>query len=191
MAKKKPTQPKDAQTYSHLEQHPQRPDIGTEKQFKKKKPPTTYRYDSSLSPELSWDENPTREQAEALIAEVLAAGSLEEAKAAASQLKAISQPFLNWAGKAERNEFQVPTLPLFVHERLSTRAIIETLKSHKIEAPEQLNLFSDPQWSITDQILKAYEYHDKWVNRMILGDSLITMNSLLKYKSMGGKVQMI
>ncbi|MFM6898825.1 MAG: DNA methyltransferase, partial [Microcystis panniformis] len=99
--------------------------------------------------------------------------------------------FLNWTGKAERLSFQVPTLPLFVHERLSTRAIIETLKSHKVEKGEQLNLFNDPQWSITDQILRAYEYHDKWVNRMILGDSLLTMNSLLQYEGMGGKVQMI
>jgi hypothetical protein len=34
----------------------------------------------------------------------------------------------NWAGKAERLSFDVPTLPLFVRERLSTMAIVETLK---------------------------------------------------------------
>jgi adenine-specific DNA-methyltransferase len=38
---------------------------------------------------------------------------------------------LNWAGKAERLSFDVPTLPLFIHERLSTKAIIETLAGHK------------------------------------------------------------
>jgi thiamine biosynthesis lipoprotein ApbE len=32
-----------------------RPDVGTQAQFKKKKPPATYRYDSSLSPTLEWD----------------------------------------------------------------------------------------------------------------------------------------
>jgi hypothetical protein len=37
----------------------------------------------------------------------------------------MSVPFLNWAGKAERLSFDVPTLPLFVHERLSTKGIIE------------------------------------------------------------------
>ncbi|MGL4503026.1 MAG: site-specific DNA-methyltransferase [Planktothrix sp.] len=169
-----------------------RPEVGTEPQFKKRKPPVTYRYDSSLSPALDWDENPSRAKAEALIAQILEAGSLEEAKAAASQLKAMAQPFLNWTGKAERPEFQVPTLPLFVHERLSTRAVIETLKSHKVGGEQlTLNLFNDPKWSITDQILKAYEYRDKWVNRLILGDSLLTMNSLLQYEGMGGKVQMI
>lgn len=188
---KKTNKQTEAKSYNHGEEHPQRPDIGTEPHFKKKKPPVTYRYDSSLSPELNWDENPAREQAEALIEQILAAEDLETAKIAARKLKAIGEPFLNWTGKAERLSFQVPTLPLFVHERLSTRAIIETLKSHKVEKGEQLNLFNDPKWSITDQILRAYEYHDKWVNRMILGDSLVTMNSLLQYEGMGGKVQMI
>ena len=131
---------KEPKNYNHAEEHPQRPDIGTEPHFKKKKPPVTYRYDSSLAPELSWDENPAREQAEALIAKILESESLEEVKAAASQLKALGQPFLNWSGKAERESFEVPTLPLFVHERLSTRAIIETLKSHKVGG-DQLNLF--------------------------------------------------
>jgi len=174
-------------------QHPLRPDIGVEPQFKKKKPPATYRYDSSLSPALDWDDNPAREQAESLIAEILEAEDIETAKVAAKKLKALSQPFLNWTGKAERLSFDVLSLPLFVHERLSTRAIIETLKSHK-KGGHQLSLldfFSDPQWSITDQILKAYEYQDKWVNRMILGDSLVVMNSLVQYEGMGGKVQMI
>ena len=40
-------------------------------------------------------------------------------------------------------------------------------------------------------MLKAYEYRDKWVNRMILGDSLVVMNSLLHYEGLGGQVQMI
>ena len=173
-------------------QHPLRPDIGVEPQFKKKKPPATYRYDSSLSPALDWDDNPAREQAESLIAEILEAEDIETAKVAAKKLKALSQPFLNWTGKAERLSFDVPSLPLFVHERLSTRAIIETLKSHEKGGHQLvLDLFSDPQWSITDQILKAYEYQDKWVNRMILGDSQVVMNSLLQYEGMGGKVQMI
>jgi adenine-specific DNA-methyltransferase len=173
-------------------QHPLRPDIGVEPQFKKKKPPATYRYDSSLSPALDWDDNPAREQAESLIAEILEAEDIETAKVAAKKLKALSQPFLNWTGKAERLSFDVLSLPLFVHERLSTRAIIETLKSHKTGGHQLvLDLFSDPQWSITDQILKAYEYQDKWVNRMILGDSLVVMNSLVQYEGMGGKVQMI
>ncbi len=46
-----------------------RPDVGTQREFKKKKAPATYRYDSSLSPSLAWDgQNPGREEGEALIA---------------------------------------------------------------------------------------------------------------------------
>lgn len=87
-------------------QHPEaksllRPDIGVQPQFKKKKPPVKYRYDSSLSPALQWDEKPARERGEALIREILEADSIEKAKAAASGLKALSKPFLDWAGKAE------------------------------------------------------------------------------------------
>jgi adenine-specific DNA-methyltransferase len=105
---------------------PIRPDVGTQAQFRKRKPPTTYRYDSSLSPELDWDgQNAARERGEALIKQILDADSLDEARAAAEELARLSQPFLNWAGNAERLSFDAPTLPLFVHERLSTKAILE------------------------------------------------------------------
>src|SRR5205823_419417 len=80
----------------------------------------------------------------------------------------------------------------FIHERLSTKAILETLKGHKRDKQtDMFELFGDPQHSIADQVLRAYEHKDKWVNRMILGDSLVVMNSLLHYESLGGQVQMI
>ena len=55
----------------------------------------------------------------------------------------------------------------------------------------QLDLFGDPQHPISDQLLRAYEYRDKWVNRMILGDSLVVMSSLLHYEGLAGQVQTI
>jgi adenine-specific DNA-methyltransferase len=218
---------KAAKSYSHPKAEAlMRPDVGTQAQFKKKKEPKKYNYDSSISPHLDWDaKNPAREQGEALIRTILdapgvelpdtlrkqvaaakgdlfvnavgdalneAETSIRTMKAAADKLRRISKPFLNWAGKAERLSFDVPTLPLFVHERLSTKAILETLKGHKRDKQiDMFDLFGDPSHSITDQILKAYEYPEPWVNRMILGDSLVVMNSLLEYESMGGKVQMI
>jgi adenine-specific DNA-methyltransferase len=195
--KKKTPRPKVPPT-TEVYRHPEassllRPEVGTQSQFKKKKPPKEYKYDSSLSPAMEWDgKNPAREQGEALLREILDAKKLDEAKSAAAKLKAISKPFLNWAGKAERLSFDVPTLPLFVHERLSTKAIIETLKGHKRDKQiDMFDLFGDPQRSVTDQVLKAYEYSDEWVNRMILGDSLVAMNSLLHYEGLGGQVQMI
>lgn len=203
-----------------------RPDVGTQAQFRKKKPPHKYKYDSSLSPELQWDEqNSAREEGEQRIATAidelaairkkisgvdveklvaensglsreallkLVGENLDEAEEALRELKAMSGPFLNWAGKAERLSFEVPTLPLFVHERLSTKAILETLKGHTRDRQQDMfQLFGDPQHSVTDQILGAYEHSDKWVNRMILGDSLVVMNSLLRYEFLGEQVQMI
>ena len=111
---------------------------------------------------------------------------------AVEHLKRLSKPFLNWTGKAERLSFDVPTLPLFVHERLSTKAIVDTLVGHRTDKQSDMfTLFGDPQHSIVDQTLRAYEYQDKWVNRMVLGDSLVVMNSLLQYEGLGGQVQMI
>lgn len=235
MGKKKAARPKP-ESYQHPESTlPNRPEVGTQAQFRKKKPAQRFRYDSSLSPALDWDgQNSAREQGEAALADVLAQAeaarkaaqdaqeraadvvrnfrgdlierpALQAIQAAAKQaaeasaavesaagkLKALGRPFLNWAGKAERLSFDVPTLPLFVHERLSTQAIIETLSGHRRKKETQLELFADPDRPITDQVLKAYEYKDKWVNRMILGDSLVVMNSLLQYESLGGQVQMI
>jgi|SRR5919109_615369 adenine-specific DNA-methyltransferase len=80
-----------------------RPDVGTQAQFRKKKSPREYRYDSSLSPALDWDgQSQARERCEALIKQIVDAESLDQARAAAEELKRLSQPFLNWAGKAER-----------------------------------------------------------------------------------------
>lgn len=223
MAKGRRTTPKpkpiEAESYEHPESKVLlRPDVGTQPQFKKKKPPQRYRYDSSLAPSLEWDgQNAAREEGEALIARIselsasLLAASLAtrsdtddpserervvsdaaNLREAAEKLRALGKPFLNWAGKAERMSFDVPTLPLFVHERLSTKAIIETLTGHKTDKQMTMfEMFGDPNHSVTDQVLKAYEYQDKWVNRMILGDSLVVMNSLLRYESLGGQVQMI
>ena len=52
-----------AKSYRHPEaDSPLRPEAGTQAQFKKKKPPATYRYDSSLSPSLEWHgQNSARE----------------------------------------------------------------------------------------------------------------------------------
>lgn len=187
-AKRTPKQQLDS--YQHPDvKSPTPPDAGTQAQFRRKKPKKRYHYDSSLAPEMNWDgQNSAREEGERYLQRILEAQSLEEAQAAASKLKAMSKPFLNWAGKAERLSFDVPTLPLFVHERLSTQAIIETLKSHKLQ--QEFNFFGDPERSITDQVLQPYK-QGPWTNRLILGDSLVVMNSLLRYESLGGQVQMI
>jgi adenine-specific DNA-methyltransferase len=194
--------------YKHEQEMVQRPDAGIEAQFTTKKAPKTYRYDSSLAPELSWDENADRAFAEWLLALVADAAEKGEANVFAvpqvwkgngesfaslsqciARLRSLTKPFLNWAGKAERQQITVPTLPLFVHERHSTQAILETLKSHKALGTN-LDLFGDTNLDVADK-LDAYEHKGPWTNRLILGDSLQIMNSLLEYEGMGGQVQMI
>ena len=44
----------------------------------------------------------------------------------------------------------------------------------------ELQLFADPQLPLHQQ-LEAYEHPGKWTNRLILGDSLVVMNSLLSH----------
>ncbi|MFN3973349.1 MAG: site-specific DNA-methyltransferase [Gemmobacter sp.] len=194
--------------YAHADQAVLRPDVGVEAQFSHRKPPKTYRYDSSLAPELAWDENGERSFAEWLLNLVADAAEKGEATVfaqpqvwkgteerftslsqCAARLRSLSKPFLNWAGKAERQQISVPTLPLFVHERHSTSAILETLKSHKARG-QTLDLFGDVDLDIADR-MDAYEHKGPWTNRLILGDSLQVMNSLLEYEGMGGQVQMI
>lgn len=196
-------------------QSPMRPDVGTQSLFKKKKKPQEYKYDSSFSPALDWDgQNPAREEGEQLLAEIerevarindelardlvsfepqsVAAESLAKIEAATNRLKRLGRPFLDWTGKAERLSFDVPTLPLFVHERLSTEDIIETLKGHERNKQEVLGgFYADPKHSVANQLMRAYDQQDRWENRMILGDSLVVMNSLLRYEHLGGQVQMI
>jgi len=195
--------------YQHAQQATQRPDVGVQDQFNTRKPPKTYRYDSSLDPCLSWDENRDRDLAEWLLGLVQRCATVGEAavftapqvwagggvqvqslKAAADLLQALSQPFLNWTGKAERHQISVPTVPLFVHERHSTKAILEGIKHRKAKGTTY-DLFGDGGGlDVTDK-LDAYEHKGPWQNRMILGDSLQVMNSLLEFEGLGGQVQMV
>ncbi|MBX3485783.1 site-specific DNA-methyltransferase [Phenylobacterium sp.] len=197
-----------ASIYKHNQDAVQRPDVGVEAQFSNKKPPRTYRFDSSLAPELAWDENAERAFAEWLLALIADAADKGEATVfaqpqvwqgteerftslsqCAARLRSLTKPFLNWAGKAERQQITVPTLPLFVHERHSTQAILETLQSHKATGAN-LDLFGDIDLDVADK-LDAYEHKGPWTNRLILGDSLQVMNSLLEYEGMGGQVEMV
>ena len=102
-------------------------------------------------------------------------------------------PQLQWAGKAEHTSFEVPTVSLHVHERIDPRTIIETVrKSNGSNAPSQRSLWELPEENppIRDAI-EFYRHSQNWTNRLISGDSLLVMNSLLEKEGMAGKVQMI
>ena len=46
---------------------------------------------------------------------------------------------------------------------------------------EDSGVTGDPRMPLSQQV-NAYQHRDKWVNRLILGDSLVVMNSLLEYE---------
>jgi adenine-specific DNA-methyltransferase len=95
-------------------------------------------------------------------------------------------PQLIWAGKAEHTSFDVDSVSLHIHERVSTAAILRAVRREEV----QRTLFSDPQFSL-DQELAFYQHEMDWANRLILGDSLLVMNSLLRREGMAGNVQCI
>nr|MBA3380553.1 site-specific DNA-methyltransferase [Actinomycetota bacterium] len=64
------------------------------------------------------------------------------------------------------------------------------LQGHERDRQLEMQLFADPQLPLHQQ-LEAYEHKGGWVNRLILGDSLAVMNSLLEYEGLGGQVQTI
>ncbi|MEG4497148.1 site-specific DNA-methyltransferase [Microcoleus sp. F10-C6] len=106
-------------------------------------------------------------------------------------------PQLVWQGKDEQDsqDLEVPAVPIYIQEKIHPHAIIEDFKKQvKKEQPaEQLSLFSDFNGLEFDQLIDFYQHKDgvKWANRMILGDSLLVMNSLAEKEGLKGKVQMI
>ena len=96
-------------------------------------------------------------------------------------------PQLIWAGKAEHTSFEVDVVPLHIHERISTCAILNVVRRPQ---PPQPDLFGETPLS-ADQQIEFYCHKVGWANRLILGDSLLVMNSLLVKECMAGKVQMI
>ena len=98
-------------------------------------------------------------------------------------------PQLQWAGKTERTSFEVPTVSLHVHERIDPKSIIDAVKE-PAEEDEQLSLFEQDEKPLREAV-EFYKHKEGWANRLIAGDSLLVMNSLLEKEGMAGKVQMV
>lgn len=100
-------------------------------------------------------------------------------------------PQLTWSGKAEAgSEFGVSTVPIYVQEKIAPEAIVARLKAGS-EDLMQNTLFGDTASDQFDKAVEFYQHEDNWQNRMILGDSLLVMNSLLEKEGMRGKVQCV
>lgn len=183
--------------------HRARPEVGLRSQFANMRRASAHRYDPSLDPALSWDASAARDRAEALLADIraLAAAAcgpdlddqaraeiLRQLESAAAALQGMSQPLLNWTGKAERHRLDLPVLPLFIHERLSAQVVLESVQR---AATERRAAGGDAEPPLGGMPVRAYEHPGLWTNRLIVGDSLLVMNSLLDYEGMSGQIQTI
>ena len=100
-------------------------------------------------------------------------------------------PTLVWASKAERTSFEVPTVSLHVHERIEPRTIIDAVRKRN-GSETQLSFFASPDENPPiRQAIEFYKHRHNWTNRLIAGDSLLVMNSLLEKEGLAGQVQMI
>jgi adenine-specific DNA-methyltransferase len=104
-------------------------------------------------------------------------------------------PQLVWMGKDEqdREDLAVPAVPIYIQEKIHPQALIENVREEALKSAkgEQIDLFGDFNGIEFQEMVEFYRHRQKWQNRMILGDSLIVMNSLAEKEGLRGKVQMI
>ncbi len=99
-------------------------------------------------------------------------------------------PSFQWAGKTERNSFEVPIQSLHVHERIDPRTVIEAVRKRRGD-DGQTSLFDNVRNVPLRDEIEFYQHAHDWSNRLIAGDSLLVMNSLLQKESMAGQVQCV
>jgi len=99
-------------------------------------------------------------------------------------------PTLSWSGKSEGTSFNVDTVSLHIHERIDPKRIIkQVLKKTEETVKMQPSLFEQPSENLnTEREFDFYSHTKNWSNRLIAGDSLLVMNSLLEKENMASKV---
>lgn len=114
-------------------------------------------------------------------------------------------PELYWLGKYRNDDedtqspdLHVDTRSLYRHEEINPEMLINQLYTLKVDdnAAGVASLFGNelPPTVYEDELQRITEYYrhnEDWRNRLIQGDSLLVMNSLLQREGMAGRVQMI
>lgn len=103
-------------------------------------------------------------------------------------------PQLVWRGKDHQDsaDLTVPVVPIYIQEKIDPRVIVENLRDTADDGKEpELTLFDNFDGLDGTQMLEFYEHEGNWSNQLILGDSLLAMNSLASLENLAGKVQMI
>jgi len=143
-------------------------------------------YDPHKPPVLRFDATGAVDRVTDLLAEAQARPLTKDEVAFLESALANHQPWLEWSGKREQDRIAVDDVALHVHERVSAQAILKAVKREDI----QRDLFADPDLPY-QEALRFYQHSVDWANRLVLGDSLLVMNSLLTREHMRGQVQMI
>ncbi len=108
-------------------------------------------------------------------------------------------PELYWLGKYRNDdsaEVKIDTRSLYVHEDIQPEMLIRRLYRLREERREP-SLFNPEDFGnniVEDTLERVCEYYKHpmdWKNRLIQGDSLLVMNSLLQREGMAGKVQCV
>ena len=199
-------------SYRHADRRKNNPEVGLVSEASDpQQPRQTWAYNPHLDPVLNFDS--ARAELENLVDDALASGDEAAMRAALAEIKRRGAPYLQWAGKAERTSFEVDTVSLHVHERIDPMSILSAVRKQLEEAKanrarsaglgddaaasgsplgRQASLFEAPFESLPLRSAVDFYRHDKgWANRLIAGDSLQVMNSLLVKEGMAGQVQMI
>jgi adenine-specific DNA-methyltransferase len=110
-------------------------------------------------------------------------------------------PELNWLQKYGTDDQQkmldVDIRSLYRHEHIAPEKIIERLYRFKERQTGQDQLFANELFGNPlaldelDKPLSYYKQFGDWQNRLIQGDSLLTMTSLLEREGMAGQVQCV
>jgi len=111
-------------------------------------------------------------------------------------------PQLVWKGKDEqdREALEVPTVPIYIQEKIQPQAVVEAVRREAARhkggiadnaAEYQMNWFDNFNHISFEDLVEFYQHEQNWSNRMVLGDSLLVMNSLAEKEGLKGKVQMI
>ena len=104
-------------------------------------------------------------------------------------------PQLVWRGKDEQDlqDLEVPTVPIYIQEKVQPRAIIENLRQSAAagRAEPEPSLFDDFNGIEFEELVDFYRHEQNWSNRLILGDALLVMTSLAEKERLRGKVQTI
>ncbi len=206
-AKAKSGDTTDILSYRHQDKRKNNPEVGMVRpENDPEDGKTRWCYDPHIDPTLQFDFG--RAQVEKLIDDALASGDDASMRAALEELKRYSAPYLNWTGKAERTSFDIDTVSLHVHERIDPASILAAVRKRmkgekgspspsgrgqgEGSYAHQPDLFAAPFENLPlRDAIDFYKHERGWANRLIAGDSLLVMNSLLQKESLAGQVRMI